>query len=743
MNDRHPLVTVLIGTYNRPDFLKEAIASVVGQTMTDWELLVMNDGGVDVRHVVEGFQDPRIQYFHDEVNRGLAHRLNFGLREGRGTYIAYLGDDDLFYPNHLQVLTEALARRPDVGVAYSDLYAVSFVKDETTGRRYPLRKFVQVSRDFNREFMFYFNHTLHVSLLHRRDLALKAGGYNEDVKVLIDWDLTRKMCFFTDFLYVPQITGEYYMPIQKSDRISVRERQDPEGFKHNLRKIKADLPPPGDWTHVRRVAVLLPVATWDEDLCGFLSDLADKTYYPHELVLINTDPDLDEAACRERLGKLNDLKSLRVLIPGERLEGWEAYARGLAEIRADYVYLFDRKSNWEVELRLFALLNHMLRFPDCTATRLDIKDEREFTFNVFLKPGDFDRFRADTRDGRNPHVDLATNVPPAGLVFDVLFERAHRCYREKNYREALKFFQAASSIKTGIPGEQYLNDLHAKIALGLKDYAKAEEKCRSLIERGYQADNWVKLGQILQAQKRYAEAIAAYQNGLRQLGLRESDLADPIFPIVYPTDFEGFTALIGQGECYVGLGDFGRAVKTFHRASRIKADSHRPFLGFAKMFLAQGEFNRAHDALKNASRQGGGKDPEVHRLAGELCEREDRLELAFSCFRKAFELDNTDPETVKHLLRVGSKLERWEDLKKALEEFIQDHPGHVEALAALAEIYLRDGQTSKAEALVARGRVLDRWHEGLLRLDFRIRHAGKPYLAGLDAPAADNPLGQA
>jgi len=93
---KDPKVTVLMGTYNMPGYLREAIKSVIAQRMEDWELLVMNDGGVDVGHIVEGFGDNRIRYFHDNVNIGLAARLNFGLKEARGEYISYLGDDDLF-----------------------------------------------------------------------------------------------------------------------------------------------------------------------------------------------------------------------------------------------------------------------------------------------------------------------------------------------------------------------------------------------------------------------------------------------------------------------------------------------------------------------------------------------------------------------------------------------------------------------------------------------------------------------
>ncbi|MFH1090255.1 MAG: glycosyltransferase, partial [Pseudomonadota bacterium] len=238
-----PKATVLISTFNRPGYLKEAVESVVVQSMTDWELLIMNDGGVDVAQVVNEFHDSRIKYFPDPQNRGAAHRFNFGLKNARGKYITYLGDDDKFYPNHLAVLSRALDEHPQAALAYSDLYAVSCVEDKAAGKRYIVDKRIQVSRDFNREFMFHYNHVLHVSLMHRKEAAFRVGCFDEEVKVLIEWSLNRRLCFIYDFIHVPVVTGEYYMPIFKSDRISVVQRKNKEGYRHNLRKIKANLPP--------------------------------------------------------------------------------------------------------------------------------------------------------------------------------------------------------------------------------------------------------------------------------------------------------------------------------------------------------------------------------------------------------------------------------------------------------------------------------------------------------------------
>ncbi|KPK62685.1 MAG: hypothetical protein AMK73_05760, partial [Planctomycetes bacterium SM23_32] len=300
-----PTVTVLMPTYNRPSCLPDAIRSVAGQQFADWELLVINDGGRDVGDVVASFRDARISYLSLPENRGKAACLNLGLERARGRYVAYLDDDDVWYPNHLATLVRALEENEEIGVAYSDLYAVVFLKGPD-GRRYPLEKRVVICRDYNRLLMFHFNHTLHVSLMHRKELALRAGGYDEEVRVLIDWDLTRKLSFYTDFLHVQRTTGEYYQPVCDSDRISDVQRRDEEGYRQAARRVRADLPPE-PWPKVRKVAALLPLTRWDEAELGAVRYLCDMLDYPCRLVLLNCAPRHDEAACRQALGPLADL----------------------------------------------------------------------------------------------------------------------------------------------------------------------------------------------------------------------------------------------------------------------------------------------------------------------------------------------------------------------------------------------------------------------------------------------------
>ena len=105
-----PRVTVIIPTYNYAGVLAYSIASVLDQTFQDFELLVVGDGCTDdSERVVTAVRDARVQWINLPTNTG--HQTgpnNEGLRRARGAVVAFLGHDDLWLPNHLEVLMGAL-----------------------------------------------------------------------------------------------------------------------------------------------------------------------------------------------------------------------------------------------------------------------------------------------------------------------------------------------------------------------------------------------------------------------------------------------------------------------------------------------------------------------------------------------------------------------------------------------------------------------------------------------------------
>ncbi len=110
------MFSVIMPAYNAEKCIGRAIASVLGQSRKDWELLVIDDGSTDgTDRVVSGFADPRLRYFYQE-NGGVSAARNRGIREAQGDYICFLDADDAWRENHLAELWELIKLFPDCGL---------------------------------------------------------------------------------------------------------------------------------------------------------------------------------------------------------------------------------------------------------------------------------------------------------------------------------------------------------------------------------------------------------------------------------------------------------------------------------------------------------------------------------------------------------------------------------------------------------------------------------------------------
>ena len=103
-----PFFTIILPTYNRANFLPSAINSMVEQTFTDWELIIIDDGSTDnTADVVKNFSDHRIKYYYQKNSERSAARNN-GLKHSTGTYICFLDSDDYYLPSRLHNLYEGI-----------------------------------------------------------------------------------------------------------------------------------------------------------------------------------------------------------------------------------------------------------------------------------------------------------------------------------------------------------------------------------------------------------------------------------------------------------------------------------------------------------------------------------------------------------------------------------------------------------------------------------------------------------
>jgi len=128
-----PSVSVILPTFNRSELLGNAINSVLGQTIGDWELIIVDDGSSDDSFErVRKYQDvyENIRYLRHS-NRKLPFSLNAGLQCSSGEYITFLGSDDTYKPDHLKLRVEFMNSNPDTDLIHGGLEIIGnpYVKD--------------------------------------------------------------------------------------------------------------------------------------------------------------------------------------------------------------------------------------------------------------------------------------------------------------------------------------------------------------------------------------------------------------------------------------------------------------------------------------------------------------------------------------------------------------------------------------------------------------------------------------
>ena len=130
-----PKVSVIIATYNRATLLPRAVNSVLDQTYSDFELIIVDDCSLDdTQEVIRTFTDPRIRIIQHGANRGAAATRNTGIAHARGEYITFLDDDDECTPNRLADQVSVLDTNTDVGMVYG---WIEEINDATGARRIP------------------------------------------------------------------------------------------------------------------------------------------------------------------------------------------------------------------------------------------------------------------------------------------------------------------------------------------------------------------------------------------------------------------------------------------------------------------------------------------------------------------------------------------------------------------------------------------------------------------------------
>jgi len=201
-----PLVSVIIPTLDRPEFLRAALQSVLCQTVNDLEALVIDDGSAtDLLPVLNALEDDRIRYFRHESTRGEAAARNTGILSARGAYVAFLDDDDEWLPDKLRLQLEVFSHCSDaVGCVYGGYEAIRVRDRQVLWRRIPTKR-----GDLSRELLRRNILGIPSTVMLRRECLERVGLFDEAIAFGLDHDLWIRVAHECRFDFVPGIVARY------------------------------------------------------------------------------------------------------------------------------------------------------------------------------------------------------------------------------------------------------------------------------------------------------------------------------------------------------------------------------------------------------------------------------------------------------------------------------------------------------------------------------------------------------
>ena len=200
----YPLFSVIIPTYNRKEFIVQAIDSVQKQTNIDWEICIVDDGSTDntfeeIKHLVD---DKKIRYQY-QSNAGQSVARNNAIKMSQGKYICFLDSDNMWLPDRLESAYQSITERPDVDIFYGDSITIDINGEEIT--RQKVKKYSgTITKELLKDNFVSMN-----AALAKKGCFDELGLFNEQDRLAEDYELWLRFSTKYSFLYVPHYMAKY------------------------------------------------------------------------------------------------------------------------------------------------------------------------------------------------------------------------------------------------------------------------------------------------------------------------------------------------------------------------------------------------------------------------------------------------------------------------------------------------------------------------------------------------------
>jgi glycosyltransferase involved in cell wall biosynthesis len=205
MNIRTPMVSVVMPVFNAEKYLAKAIESILTQTLTDFEFIIINDGSTDgSAAIIESYsdKDPRINVILNDKNKGIVHSLNTGIAEAKCDYLAIMHADDISRPERLEKQIDFFIANPNVGILGSWIQVIDHV-----GMPKQVLQLPSHHNTITWEMCFRCSFA-HPSMMINK-LLLENNKYREDYLYVEDYDLWVRLVQMTRAANLPEVLLNY------------------------------------------------------------------------------------------------------------------------------------------------------------------------------------------------------------------------------------------------------------------------------------------------------------------------------------------------------------------------------------------------------------------------------------------------------------------------------------------------------------------------------------------------------
>jgi len=224
-----PLVSVIMPSFNRRQVISTAIESVLNQSYRNFELIVVDDGSHDrTANFVEAEFGTQVKLISYPDNRGVSAARNVGLNQASGSLIAYLDTDNQWHKDYLAIMVGAFVDHPSADTAYSGQEIWQVLEPGKRAERRSIR-----CCPFNRAALEYANFIDLNVFMHRSEVFTRIGGFREDMRRLVDWELILRYTRDTAPIFVPCLLNQYFVGKVENQITAV------EAYSDNIAKLRS------------------------------------------------------------------------------------------------------------------------------------------------------------------------------------------------------------------------------------------------------------------------------------------------------------------------------------------------------------------------------------------------------------------------------------------------------------------------------------------------------------------------